>query len=599
MHQDRDIPVEIPSDAASAPAPPPPIAPTPHRPAPAERADTPAAPSPASTPHASSIAPAPTTGFAGFVRIIALLTLVSRFAGLVRESIAFKIFATSPVWSAFSVAFVMPNVFRRLFGEGALTAAFIPEYAALLKESRAKADTLASLTMAALLAFSGVIVLLTEIILWLALDRLAPDAAGRPAIVFTMVMLPYMPLICATAVLGGMLQTNGRFAAPAAAPILFNGCMIAGCTVWAWGLGAPLESSAMAVAVSVTLSGVVQLAWCLWALRGLVTWRSGFAEARANFNAMLKRLVPVTIASGTLQLGIISDQLIAGYAVTVGPTLPGGTPYPVDAGGSAVLSYASRLYQFPLGVFGIAVATAVFPALARAWAGGSDRAHNFAETIRHGVRLSLFIGLPATVGLIVVGHNLCSVVFSSEAGKAGEVARIAQTLTGFSVAVWAYSLTHVFNKAFYAAGDTKLPMRVSLITIACNFVLNLVLIWPLAEAGLAWATTITATGQCLALAWLASRRYATDGSGIFNPETRRAISMTLLGSVIMGCVLIAASLVWPLAQNAAWFDRALALARDTMIGIAVFGTFAMLTRREEIKWLLERNAGGPGAADFG
>jgi putative peptidoglycan lipid II flippase len=539
------------------------------------------------------------TGFAGFVRIIALLTLISRFAGLVRESIAFKVFGASPIWTAFNTAFTVPNTFRRLFGEGALTAAFIPEYAALVKSDKSKADALARLTMSALLAFSASIVVVGEVALWLVLSALAPDASGRDVVVFTMVMLPYMPLICATAVLGGMLQTHGRFIAPAASPILFNGCMIAGSTLWAWGIGASLHTSALAVAASVTVSGIVQLAWSLWALRGIVDWKRGTADVRDNFRAMLKRFVPVTISSGTMQLGILADQLIAGYPVMFGQKLPWGATYPIDPSGGAVLSYASRLYQFPLGVFGVAVATAVFPALARAWATEKDRDRNFAETIRHGVRLSLFIGLPATVGLVVVGHNLCSVVFSSEVGRADEVARVANTLMGYSVAVWAYSLTHVFNKAFYAAGDTKLPMRVSLITIACNVALNLVLIWPLAEGGLAWATTVTNIGQCVALGWVASKRYGTGGVGLFDADTKRGISMTILGSIVMGCVLIGSALVWPLAPDASWIDRALALARDTAVGIGVFGLFAMLTKREEIKWLLERNAGGPGAADFG
>lgn len=541
----------------------------------------------------------PTTGFAGFVRIIAFLTLLSRFAGLIRESIAFKVFGTSGIWSAFNVAFQVPNVFRRLFGEGALTAAFIPEYSNLLKQDKAKADALARLTMSALLSFSTIIVLAGEAIAWIVLSRLAPDAAGRDTIIFTMVMLPYMPLICATAILGGMLQMHGKFAAPAAAPILLNGFMIAASTIWAWTLKSPLETSAMAVALSVTISGIVQLAWCLWALRGQVSWKRQTADVRENFRAMMRRFLPVTISSGTMQLSVLADSLIAGYVVTFGKHLPWGTPFPIDESGNAVLNYASRLYQFPLGVFGVAVATAVFPALTRAWADESTRAKNFAETIRHGTRLSLFIGIPATVGLIVVGHNLCSVVFSSEVGKADEVARVARTLMGFSVAVWAYSLTHVFNKAFYAAGDTKLPMRVSLITIACNFALNLVLIWPLAEAGLAWATMITATGQCIVLGWFASKRFAPSEQRLFNLETTRGITMTLLGAIFMGCILIGSAMVWPLGANATWLDRALALARDTAVGIGVFGAFAMLTRREEIKWLLERNAGSAGGADFG
>lgn len=559
-----------------------------------DRVSPTASPSDASEQTAGAPAPPPaSSGFGGAVRVIALLTLISRFAGLVRESICFKVFGASPVWSAFNVAFVAPNVFRRLFGEGALTAAFIPTYAGLLKESPDRAGRLATLTMAALLAVSGIIVLVGEAMLWLALGAIGPDGAGRDAVIFTMVMLPYMPLICATAVLGGMLQCHGRFIAPAAAPILFNGCMIAGATVWAWLIEASTFTSAVAVAASVTVSGLVQLGWCLWSLKGVVEWRSGFADVRGSFREMLKRFLPVTISSGTMQLSVVADTLIAGYAVTFGDRLPWGTPYPVDASGGAILAYASRLYQFPLGVFGIAVATAVFPALARTHGHAAD----FVRTLRHGVRLSLFIGLPATVGLVVVGHNLCAVVFSSEAGRAGDVLRVAQVLAGYSVAVWAYSLTHVLNKAFYAAGDTRTPMRVSIATIACNIALNLVLIWPLREAGLAWATMITATAQCFVLGVLASRRFA-PGEGLLDAETKKAVGLTLLASVIMGAVLLMSAAVWPLGEGASWAARTLALARDTLVGIGVFGALALVLRRQEVRWLLERNAGGAGG-DFG
>ena len=542
------------------------------------------------------------TGFAAFIRTVAFWTLVSRVAGLARDALCFRVFGASAVWSAFNVAFVIPNTFRRLFGEGALTAAFIPEYASLLKTDRAMAGRLASLTVGFLLAGTGILVVLGEAALWLALYLLPPQHTAHDAIVYTIVMLPYMPLICATAVLGGMLQSNGRFMAPAAAPILFNGCNIAGAWICGKLLHWDLQRAALGVAVSVTVSGIVQLAWCLWGLRGVVDWREGIQHARAareSFIRMMRRFLPVTISMGTLQLSVIADQLIAGYPATIGPTLPGGVAYPIDPGGNAVLSYASRLYQLPLGVFGIAVATAVFPALTRSF--GESR--KFAVTLRHGVRLSLFIGIPATVGLLLVNHNMCSVFFSSEASKQGEIDRVARVLLAFTPAVWAYALTHVFTRAFYAAGDSKLPMRVSLKTIAAAFTLNLLLIWPFKEAGLALSTTLTATAQCITLGWIAARRFSPRGgsapSRLFDADTIRGIAMIALGAIVMGAAVYAVQLLWPLAESPTFTQRLIALVRDTTLGIAVFSAFTVLTKRPEIRWLLERGGGDGVAADFG
>ncbi|HCT45480.1 MAG TPA: murein biosynthesis integral membrane protein MurJ, partial [Phycisphaerales bacterium] len=197
----------------------------------------------------------------------------------------------------------------------------------------------------------------------------------------------------------------------------------------------------------------------------------------------------------------------------------------LDASSNAILFYAQRLYQFPLGVFGIAVATAAFPALSRV-AGDSVR---FGEMLTRGLRLSLFIGVPASVGLLLVGEALIRVLYSgggdgfSEAG----VSRASAVLAGYALAVWAYSLNQLLTRAFYARGDTRTPMTVALGMVGVNICLNLVLIWWLREAGLAWSTAVCAVGQTVLLLWMANRKM--DG-GLRLGEMVRPVMLIVAGS---------------------------------------------------------------------
>jgi putative peptidoglycan lipid II flippase len=224
---------------------------------------------------------------------------------------------------------------------------------------------------------------------------------------------------------------------------------------------------------------------------------------------MLRRLAPALIGMGALQLGTAIDGLLAGWPVMVGPTLPGGGAYPMDESAASVLFFAARLYQFPLGVFGIAIATAVFPALARDW---GNRA-SFDATLARGVRTSLFISLPATVGLVLVAEPLARVIYGGGNFGADDAERVTAALRAYAPAIWAYSLTHVLTRAFYASGDTRTPMLVGVGAVALNLALDVTLMFPLAERGLAWGTSIASVAQALTLSWLAHRRLASSAPG--------------------------------------------------------------------------------------
>lgn len=522
----------------------------------------------------------------GAARQVALLTVISRFAGLARDAICARVFGAGEIWSAFSFAFLVPNTFRRLFGEGALSAAFIPEYAQLLKSDPELARRFATATMTVLLVGLSALTIVGEIALAIALSRAAPGEGV--ALRLMMVMLPYMPLVCATAILAGMLQSHASFAPGAASPIILNGFTIVAASVWAWGLGASLERTAIAVSWSVTLSGVAQLAWSLWALRRHDRWSLVLAGVGVPLRRMLRRMLPVVVGLGALQINTMLDGIIASRPVlTSDPNihipLLGVFRYPLDEASNAALNFAQRLYQFPLGVFGVAIATVALPALVRE---GGDPAR-FNAILRRGVRSCVFIGLPASAGLIAVRHDLISVIYGGGKFTADDASRTAAVLMGYAPAVWAYVLSQTLTRSFYARGDMRTPMWIAIGFVCCNLALNFALIWPLAEAGLAWSTSICAIAQCLLLAWLVSRH---PGPALFDADARRSIVRCAALTLLMGVALWVVAIALPAAPRGA-LDQGRSVVRLAVmliVGAGVYLSGARLLRMEECAWLLER-----------
>lgn len=508
---------------------------------------------------------------------------MSRVLGLVRDLVTVRVFGDTAVGSAFAAAFAIPNMFRRLFGEGALSAAFIPEYTTLSDADPDAADRFASLVVGMLALITGVITVVIELGLLAVLLLVPGDADRTLSLTLIMVCLPFMPLICVAAILGGMLQARGRFGPWAAAPILLNLCVI-GAAVPYFVVEADARAWAYPIAAAAVLSGALQVLWSLWALKGMVRWTRAVSGVRDRGRLMLKRMVPVLIGLGTLQVNSFVDTLIAMWPNWVGPTIA-GFGYPLDERANAILFYSQRLYQFPLGVFGIAVATAAFPVLAR---DAKDPAR-FASTLERGVRLSLFIGLPATFGLLAVRGPLVDVLYSGmgEGFSDEGVARASAVLLGYAAAVWAYSLNQLYTRAFYAAGDTATPMRIAVSMVGVNVVLNCVLIWWLREAGLAWSTAACATLQLVWLRRAAHRALLGDRGA--DSSVRSAGLGHLVGGLL--CGLASFGVVWLWDEPGGWWMRAVRLGAAVVAGAGVYWVWTMVRRTPEQSWLLGRSVG--------
>lgn len=529
------------------------------------------------------------TGLARAVRVVSGVTLLSRFGGLLREVLVVRLFEATALGSAFSAGFAIPNMFRRLFGEGALSAAFIPEYTRVLQRDRDLADRFASLTAGLLALVTAALTLVIELAL-LAILLIAPGSPERVlSLQLIMLMLPFMPLVCIAAILGGMLQVHGRFGPAASGPLTLNGFIIAVAGAHLLLGRAGDVTAAYAIGAATVLSGLTQVVWFAKLLSPHIHWRRDAGPAWGITRIMLRRFVPVMIGLGTLQVASLLDLAVAMWPNWVGPTVL-GRAYPLDEASGIILTAAQRLYQFPLGVFGIAVATAVFPMLSR----HADEPHHFAPTLRRGVRLSLYIGLPASAGLLLVRDPLMAVTYSGGGGFGpAAVARSAAVLLGYAPAVWAYSLNHVFTRAFYALGDTRTPVKVAILMVAINFLLNLVLIWPLREAGLGWATSIAAMIQCVTLGWLVHQKLHLR---LLDRPTTTAIARIGLAVAVMSAVVTAVLWTWPAAST--WPGHLARTAGLCISGAAAYLAASRLLRSPELGWLLDRRRGpGPGIAE--
>ena len=515
--------------------------------------------------------------FEKHARTVTLLTLVSRFTGLARDAVQSRVFGTGPVMGAFAFAFQVPNLFRRLFGEGALTASFVPIYARLERDdpkaARAYAGTLLVLLTVLLSAIT-----LVGVVVALALPSGTPS--GNLGLRLLATMLPYMPLVCVVALLAALLGVHGRFGPGAASPILLNLAIIGGAgLVWAVPCASgDCEPSRIGwVATAVLLAGLGQLAWMLHSMRraGL---RLGvdFAGSRGHVRDTVRAALPMLLGLGVFQLNVFMDSIIACYPLFFGDTFL-GRPFPLDEHANPVMNWAARLYEFPLGVFGISVATVIFPLLSRQ---ARDPAA-FLHSLRRGVRLSMFIAAPASLGLVLVGHAMAAVVYEGGRCTAADVRQIGDVLVAYAPAVVAYSVMQLHTRAFYALDDRRTPTVLGMQMVALNLLLNVTLIWtPLGITGLAWSTTI-----CSYIQWvLLSRKLRRRVGRVMDDHAWGSVGRILATTAVMGVVTWAVSTALPFGDG--WWQQLARLASLTVTGAAVVFLVARQLRMPEWRWAL-------------
>jgi putative peptidoglycan lipid II flippase len=453
-------------------------------------------------------------------RQIAILTTISRVFGFIRDVTYSHFFGAGALLDAWTIAFKIPNLTRRLFGEGAASASLIPVYSEELANRPEKAKKLVNTILTVMFVILAALVLAGQVIIWFYYKFFSSTGDTRLILSLSSIMLPYMLFVCIVAILAGILNVHRHFAAPAAAPIVLNICIIASILLTGWAFKINAQRQVFYVAVAVLIAGFAQIAIQIPPLRSAgVSIRPGWQIHSDAFKKIIILMGPMILGLTVTQINTLADDLIAWW---FSGSAEKGTSfilfgrdiqYPLQRGSVSHLYYAQRLYQLPLGIFGISLATAIFPVMS-SFAAKKDFS-GLCRTISQGLRSAVFIAIPSTIGLIAIAKPLISVAF--EHGQFGkfrdDTAMVSWTLLFYSLGLSGYFAQQVLTRAFYSMQDSKTPMRSALIAVFTNIVLNLTLIWFLGTGGLALSTAICSYLQVVILVVFLGRTLRKRGSG--------------------------------------------------------------------------------------
>ncbi|SFT57755.1 putative peptidoglycan lipid II flippase [Halomonas saccharevitans] len=520
-----------------------------HEQPPESRDDKPTAPDAAPVVADDDRAVAPKAG--GLMRsglVVSVMTMLSRVMGLVRDVVIATLFGAGDGADAFFVAFKIPNFLRRLFAEGAFNQAFVPVLSEVAtrgskREVKELLDAVAGSLTAVLALITALAMLAAPWLVW----AFAPGFGRDPeklALTADMLRLtfPYLLLISLTAFAGSTLNTWNRFAVPAFTPVLLNLSLIGAALL----LTPLFEQPAMALAWGVLIAGGAQLAFQVPFLARLGLLPRPWPDfAHSGVRRILRLMAPALFGVSVSQINLLLDTVLASL---------------LAAGSVSWLYYSDRLVELPLGVFGIAIGTVILPALSRRHAEQSGE--HFAAMLDWALRTVLLLGLPAAVALSVLAEPLLISLFHYGAMTERDITMAAMSLRAYAVGLVAFMLIKVLAPGFFARQDTKTPVKVGIVAMVANMVFNLILIWPLAHAGLALATALSAFLNAGLLGWLLSKQ----GVLVFQPGWGR-YAVQLLG----GCAVMGGGLWWLAPDWQAWLAWSVWIRAAWMAGLVAAG----------------------------
>jgi putative peptidoglycan lipid II flippase len=472
--------------------------------------------------------------------VVSAMTILSRILGFVRDMVLAQVFGAKAATDAFFVAFKIPNFMRRLFAEGAFSQSFVPvlsEYKAAGDEAAVK-DLVDHVTGTLGLILSAItligIVLAPILILVFAPGFILAQGAEQADLAGMMLRLtfPYLLFISLTALAGGILNTYGHFAVPAFTPVLLNLCMISA-AIW---LSPMMEEPVMALAWGVLAAGIAQLLFQIpYLLRIRMMPRPRFVRQHKGVQKIMKLMLPAIFGSSVAQINLLLDTVIASF---------------MAAGSVSWLYYSDRLVEFPLGVFGIALATVILPSLSGKHAERSQEA--FSIILDWALRWGMLVGLPATVGLFMLAAPIITTLFQYGEFSSDAVLMTSLSLMAYSIGLIGFIQVKVLVPGFFARQDTKTPVKIGIIAVVSNIILNIVIVVPMAlqgayapHAGLALATAFSAIINATLL-YRALRK-----KQIFQPCPGW---MKLLLQMTLACLAMAYYLQWVGVDTASWLS---------------------------------------------
>ncbi len=499
-------------------------------------------------------------------------TLLSRLTGFMRDIMLAAILGAGPTADAFFVAFRLPNHFRAIFAEGAFNAAFIPAYARIRTQEGEKAAAEFGDRIFTLLFASQVVLLALALIFTpQVIEVLAPGFSREPhqfalAVSLTQITFPYLLLITLVTLWGGILNALHRFAAPAAAPILLNLTMMAtlACAAFFPGAG-------YAAAWGVLISGVMQAA-----LVGGDTLAAGvmtfFRSLRldSDVRRFFTALIPATIGSAGTQLALFADTIIASF---------------LSAGAISALYYADRIDQLPIGVIGIAVGTVLVPEMTHRLAAGDEAGARSAQN--RAIEFALLLAIPCVVGFLVVPGLIMRALFMRGAFTAADAHAAAMTLVAYTIGLVPFVLIRSVVAPFYARGDTATPVKAALIGTAVNIVFKIVLMVPLAQVGLALATSIGAWINFILVLIFAHRARVIAADAELKASL---LKLAAAGAALALVLLIAGPLVTRLLSSWSRFRNESELALLALLGGLVYGGLVLVLFGRRWVSLMKRSA---------
>jgi putative peptidoglycan lipid II flippase len=484
-------------------------------------------------------------------------TLVSRISGFIRDVIMAAVLGAGPMADAFFVAFRLPNHFRAIFAEGAFAAAFVPAYARVLQQAGINpAKLFADRIAAALIAINLVLLALALLFTPWVVSVLAPGLVNDPtrfdlAVALTRITFPYLALVSLETLLAGVLNANQRFAAAAGAPVLLNVSLIATLL-----LAPYFQNAGYAAAWGVAIAGVAQVLLVAIdaEMRGIGI-RFRLPKLDDNTRRFLKALGPAIVGAGGVQLALFADTLIASFLPT---------------GALSALYYADRINQLPIGVVGIAVGTVLLPEMSRRLAAGDERGAALAQA--RGIQLALLMAVPCVAAAIAIPDLIMRALFARGAFTAADAAAAGATLAAYAVGLLPFVMMRSFTAPFYARGDTLTPVKAALLAAAVNIALKVVLMGPLAQVGLALATSVGAWINLTLLTIFARRQgFAVSGAGL-----RPVVRLFLAGAVLAVALYFGSIWLGQVFSKLTFFREETTLAVLLLIGTIIYALTVLL-----------------------
>jgi putative peptidoglycan lipid II flippase len=509
--------------------------------------------------------PGPAESIVRSAGIVSVAVLMSRVTGLLRESVMARLFGAGLIYDAFMLGFRIPNLTRDLFAEGALSSAFVPTFSDYLStRSKEDAARLANLVATALIIIVGTVCALGMIFAPALVRLMAPGYASVPgkfplAVTMTRIMFPFLLLVALAAQAMGVLNASNRFGVPAMASTFFNLGSVGFGLAIGFGLGPMLHLSRIeGMAFGVVLGGALQLCWQLPSLRRLgYRFRVAFDWSDPGLMRIFRLMVPAILGNAAVQINVMVNTNFASSLSDPQRGLDGPVSW---------LGYAFRFMQLPLGLFGVAMASATLPSISRSAAAGNM--DEFRRTLSKSLGMVFLLTLPSSVGLIVLGKSIIGAIYQGGRFELYDTQQTAVALSCYAVGLAGYAALKVLTPAFYALGDARMPMLVSLVSIGINYAtaVTMIRVAKLGHAGLAMSTSVVALFAFVVLFAILRHRIG----GVYGRELAANVGKVILASGAMGIVIAGTSHFMELWLGISQLARLADLAVSIPCGLGVF-----------------------------